>query len=117
MSGPLSLGRVTAALATVHNKNSAPLANLNFDSTLVKLEAPTEYRCGLGATISRKRKAEAEEGTLHQTAPKLGALFAGMPPLAEDLSRAYGARFSEIFFMPDINPREGSERGGIFAVT
>ena len=113
-SRPMSLGRVTAALATVHNENSASLANLNFDFTLVKLEAPAEYN-GLGATISRKRKDDAEDGALHRTARKLGALFEGLLPPTEDLFRAYGRRVSEISFMPDINPREGLERGGIFA--
>jgi len=47
MAGPI--GRVTAALATVHNENAVSLANLNFDFTLIKLEAPKEFSA-LGAT-------------------------------------------------------------------
>jgi hypothetical protein len=74
MSNPLSaaVGRVTASVATVHNENSLSLANLNFDFTLVKLAPPKEYD-GLGASISAKRKADAEDGELHRTARKLGA--------------------------------------------
>ena len=38
-----TIGRIAASLASVHNKNEASLASLNFDFTLVKLEAPREY--------------------------------------------------------------------------
>ena len=37
-----TIGRITAAVTSVHNENAASLANLNFDFTLVKLEAPPE---------------------------------------------------------------------------
>jgi hypothetical protein len=46
-----TIGRITAALSSIHNENSLSLANLNFDFTLVKLEAPVEYQ-PLGTTIS-----------------------------------------------------------------
>jgi hypothetical protein len=65
MSGPLSLGRVTAALATVYNENSASLATANIDFTLINVTAPVEFNA-LGATISRKRKVDVEEGALPQ---------------------------------------------------
>ncbi|RDL40390.1 uncharacterized protein BP5553_00369 [Venustampulla echinocandica] len=109
MAGTIS--RITAALASVHNENAVSLANLNFDFTLVKLEAPREYNA-LGETISRTRKVDAEEGALHKTARKLGALFKETLPPAEELFKAYGTRASEISAMPSINPR-GKE--GIFA--
>jgi hypothetical protein len=112
MAGPI--GRITAAMAAVHNENSAALASLNFDFTLVKLEAPVEYTA-LGATISRKRKVDAEEGALHRTARQLGALFEDILPLTDDLFRAYGKRVSEISSIPAINPTQTSDRGGIFA--
>ncbi|KAH8597426.1 hypothetical protein B0O99DRAFT_507860 [Bisporella sp. PMI_857] len=110
----MSLGRLTAAVASIHNENAVSLANLNFDFTLVKLEAPPEYNI-LGQTISRRRKVDAEEGVLHKTARKLGALFASTLPPTEDLFRIYGTRVSEISSLPSINPRESSEGAGIFA--
>ncbi|KAL2064516.1 hypothetical protein VTL71DRAFT_3653 [Oculimacula yallundae] len=106
-----TIGRITAALTSIHNENAVSLANLNFDFTLVKLEAPREYN-GLGANISKLRKVEAEEGVLHKTARKLGALFKEILPPAEDLFRAYGTRVSEISAMPSINPQQ---KQGIFA--
>lgn len=112
MSGLIS--KISAALATIYNENSAALATLNVDFTLLKVEVPAEY-ARLGTTISRKRKADAEEGTLHKTARRLGALFEESLPPAKDLFRAYGVRVSEISSMPCINPREGSERDHIFA--
>lgn len=113
MAGPIS-SKISAALATVYNENSAALATLNIDFTLLKVEVPAEY-ARLGTTISRKRKADAEEGTLHKTARRLGALFEESLPPAEELFKAYGVRVSEISSMPGINPREGSEKDGIFA--
>jgi len=68
------MARITGAVATIHNENSASLANINFDFTLVKLEAPVKY-AALGQTISSKRKINAEEGILHKTARKLSAFF------------------------------------------
>jgi hypothetical protein len=50
-----TLGKLNAAMASVQNEASASLATLNFDFTLIKLEAPVEFH-GLGSTISRKRK-------------------------------------------------------------
>jgi hypothetical protein len=108
------IGKMTAVLAAVHNENTLALANLNFDFSLVKLEAPIEFT-SLGQTISKKRKMEAEEGTLHKTARGLAALFGSMLPDTEDLFRTYGTRVTEISSMPAINPREGTEREGIFA--
>jgi len=101
-------------MAAVHNENTAALMNNNVDFTLVKLEVPAEYM-GLGATISQRRKEEAEDGRLHKTARRLGVLFEGMLPRTDELSRAYGTRVSEISSMPAINPREGSNLAGIFA--
>jgi hypothetical protein len=109
-----TIGRITTALATVHNENSAALANLNFDFTLVRLDAPGEFKA-LGATISKKRKVDAEEGALHKSARRLGALFGDLLPPTDELFRAYGTRVSEISSMPSINPREGPEADGIFA--
>ena len=108
-----TIGRITGALATVHNENALSLANVNFDFTLVKLDVPAEFN-GIGSTISRGRKMEAENGNLHRTARKLGALFEKHIPSVQALYRAYGARVSEISALPSVNP-QGSERDGVFA--
>lgn len=67
------------SVATFSNENTVSLANLKFDFSLVKLEAPQEFD-RLALTISPKRKSEAEEGALHRTARRLGALFEGSLP-------------------------------------
>lgn len=109
-----TVGRITTAIASVHNENTAALATLNFDFTLVKLEAPAEYN-GLGATISRRRKVDAEEGAVHKTARRLGALFGEILPHTDELFRAYGTRVSEISSLTYINPRGTENGGGVFA--
>ena len=51
------------------------LAHINFDFSLVKMEAPQEIQ-QLGKSLSYKRRTEAEDGATHAIARKLGALFA-----------------------------------------
>ena len=75
----MSISRFTASLASGHNENTVALANINFDFSLIRVEAPTEYQA-LGASLSNKRRNEAEAGTQHITARKLGALFEQIPP-------------------------------------
>ncbi|KAH7327499.1 hypothetical protein BKA65DRAFT_68138 [Rhexocercosporidium sp. MPI-PUGE-AT-0058] len=89
------VGKLTAAVAAVQNENQLSLANLNFDFTLVRYEAPKEFS-GVGAIISPQRRANAEEGAMHRTARKLGALFEGRLPPTSALFKAYGTRVSEI---------------------
>jgi hypothetical protein len=114
MSNPLSaaVGRITAAVATAHNENSLSLANINFDFTLVKLPPPKEYD-GLGTSISGRRKLDAEDGELHRTARRLGALFEIILPATPALFRAYGQRVSEISQSELVTP-QASGRHGIF---
>jgi hypothetical protein len=69
--------------------------NFNLDYSIVKLEAPKEFET-IGLTLSKKRKIDAEGGSLHRTARRLGALFEGAIPPADALYRAYGTRVSEI---------------------
>ncbi|KAN0103161.1 hypothetical protein V8E51_011474 [Hyaloscypha variabilis] len=108
-----AIGRVAAALGTIHNENAVSLANLNIDFTLIKMEAPPEFR-GVGTTISEDRKINAEDGAVHRTARKLGALFEGIIPSTPDLYKAYGTRVSELSQSTKINPKPSS-RDGMFA--
>lgn len=101
-------------MATVQNENTIALVNNNIDFTLFKAEVPVEFT-GLGETISHRRRLDAEEGPLHRTARKLGALFEGYLPVTEELFKAYGTRVSEISSMPAINPRDGFANGSMFA--
>ena len=88
------------------------LANLNFDFTLIKFEAPKEFQA-LGETLSHQRRSDAEDGAAHKTARRLGALFESLVPSTPQLLKAYGLRASEIIKSPNINPR-GSRNDGPF---
>lgn len=90
-----SIGRLQAALAAATNEVTVAAANINFDFTLVKYEAPKEYH-GLGALLSAGRKQDAESGNSHITARRLAALFKGTCPETPRLIAAYGERVSEI---------------------
>ena len=86
-----SFGRFTIAGASATQENTLALANINFDFSLYRVDAPPEFN-GLGATLSAKRKREAEFGSSHVTARKLGAIFVDALPYIPKLSRAYGLR-------------------------
>ncbi|KAL6901568.1 hypothetical protein GGI43DRAFT_422463 [Trichoderma evansii] len=103
---------VAASVATISNEVTLAAASVNFDFTLIKVEAPKEYS-GVSGSLSEVRRDDAENGTLHRTARKLGALFDGIPPSVECLLAAYGNRVSEISEKAKIRPLE--ERHGIFA--
>lgn len=91
----MALSRLQTALASVTNEVTFAAANINFDFTLVKCEAPKEYQ-KLGNALSQKRKEQAEVGSTHITARRLGALFEDLCPPTPNLIRAYGTRVSEI---------------------
>ena len=74
---------------------SPALANLSFDFTLCRVEAPAEFH-GVGQALTRGRRAEAESGQLHITARILGSLFTSVLPKTPNLIRVYGIRASEI---------------------
>jgi hypothetical protein len=90
-----SIGRITSSIVSGNVENTFALANLNFDFTLVKLEAPQEYQ-GVRNALSKRRVENAEDGPLHRTARKLGALFEQIIPPIQTLTKAYGIRASEI---------------------
>lgn len=105
-----SIGKITVAAASVAQETTVALSNINFDFSLVKLEAPSEYRA-LGTLLSPKRKREAEDRSIHLTARKLGALFSSDLPPIPNLTRAYGLRASEIIEDPRFNPRSSPSHG------
>lgn len=90
-----NIGRLQAALASATNEITVAAANLNFDFSIVKYEAPKEFH-PVGQLLSTKRKYEAEDGSCHTIARRLAALFAGVCPNSPELIKAYGQRASEI---------------------
>lgn len=104
------LSKLAPTLFSAANENSLSLANVKFDFTLVKVEAPAEFS-PLGLVLSQKRKVEAEDGSPHRTARRLGALFEQVIPSTPKLISAYGQRVSEIISNPGINPSGLSSHG------
>ncbi len=90
----MDFSRLQASLVGITNDISLAAAQLNFDFTLIKCEAPKEYH-QLGQVLSKQRKADAEYGSTHITARRLGALFEGLCPPTPNLLKAYGTRVSE----------------------
>lgn len=107
------LSKMTASLLSAANENTLALANLKFDFSLVKVEAPTEFS-GLGKALSKRRRTDAEDGPHHKTARKLAALFEQLVPSTPQLIKAYGTRSSEISKIRSINPT-GTANDGPFA--
>ncbi|KAH8748742.1 hypothetical protein BGZ57DRAFT_776386 [Hyaloscypha finlandica] len=108
-----SIGKLTATVLSGSQELVATLGLLNFDFSLVKLEAPSQFR-GLGAALTPTRREIAEAGSTHVTARKLGALFEDIIPHTPYLIDAYGTRVSEIASSATANPR-ATLSDGIFA--
>ena len=90
-----AIGKFAASVVSATNENTVGLANFNIDFSLVKIEAPVEYQ-GLRSALSSRRVENAEQGQLHRTARRLGALFEQILPPIKTLAEAYGRRASEI---------------------
>lgn len=90
-----AIGRFTASAVSAINENTLALANFNIDFSLIKVEAPVEYQ-GIRSALSHRRIENAEQGLLHRTARRLGALFEEILPPIKTLAEAYGRRASEI---------------------
>lgn len=102
-----SFGRLTISSVTGTNENTLALANINFDFSLLRITPPKEF-LDFGESLSTFRKQEAEEGTFHQTARKLGAIFEPILPATPRLLRSYGTRASEIALSTASSvPKEG----------
>lgn len=90
-----AISKFAASLVSGTNENNLALANFNIDFALLKVEAPVAYK-GLQSALSPRRRDNAEQGSLHRTARKLGALFEHIVPPIQTLIEAYGRRVSEI---------------------
>lgn len=108
-----SFGRLTNSIVSAVNENSLSLANLNFDFSLVTVQAPPEY-AHVGSSLATRRRDDAESGTAHRTARKLGALFESIIPQTPLLVSAYGTRASQIMETPGLNPIGSAQRHGPF---
>lgn len=108
-----SIGRFAISALSATQETTLALLNLSFDFSLVRVEAPLEYR-QIGQQLSKRRKKSAEVGDLHATARKLGALFAGLLPPIPHLRKSYGLRTSEIISNTSVNPPQ-SAAYGVFA--
>ena len=108
-----SLNKLVASAFHGSQENTLALASVNFDFSLLKFEAPKEY-AGFGDALSLKRRVEAEDGSAHVTARKLGALFEDGLPEVPKLFEAYGKRVTEIAEFEKVNPK-GSNLDGPFA--
>ena len=76
----MSISRFTPAACNSTLEIAPALANINFDFSLYKVEAPKEFD-GVGSAMSSARCDKAENGLPHATAQKLGALFEMVLPL------------------------------------
>ena len=90
-----AISKIAASAVSATNEVNLGLAHFNIDFSLVKVEAPVEYR-GLRNALSRRRIENAEQGPVHRTARRLGALFESILPSIKTLAEAYGRRASEI---------------------
>ncbi|KAK3386434.1 hypothetical protein B0H63DRAFT_493283 [Podospora didyma] len=84
------------------NEFTATAAQINFDFTMIKYEAPPEYQA-LNQSLSQRRRENAESGQAHVTVRHLGALFDGISPPTPKLISAYGTRASDI--VNDVSAR------------
>ena len=105
-----SINKIQNALVSATQETTLALANLSFDFSLVRVEAPIEYK-GVGAALSHKRRHTAENGPIHVTARRLGSLFESILPDTPDLVRAYGRRASDISASPSMNPKTAKAYG------
>ncbi|KAK6503217.1 hypothetical protein TWF481_008247 [Arthrobotrys musiformis] len=90
-----NISKIQAALASVTQETTVALFNLNLDCSLFKVDAPAEY-LPFGNALTKRRRTQAEGGSAHRIARKLGMLFEGIVPHTPELIKAYGTRASEI---------------------
>ncbi|KAH6700673.1 hypothetical protein BKA61DRAFT_561892 [Leptodontidium sp. MPI-SDFR-AT-0119] len=108
----VGVGKITGSAVSATNENTIALVNLNLDFSLIKCEAPQEF-AAVGRALSSRRRSNAEDGSSHKAARKLGALFEQLIPSTPKLLKAYGSRASDIIESPGINPK-GTPADGPF---
>ena len=108
-----SISRLMPSFANGSLEIAPALANINFDFSLFKVDAPKEYK-GVGDVLSTMRRENAESGMSHITARRLGALFGHLLPSTPSLFSAYGRRASEISESSAIDSG-GRQSYGVFA--
>lgn len=109
----MSIQKIAPSALAFNQEANFGLATVNVDFSLVKVEAPAEFRV-LGKELSQERRKSAEIGISHVTARKLGALFRHSLPKTPHLIRRYGLRASEIASNPHVNPKPATGIHGIF---
>ena len=109
----MSINKLALSLVNGALEIQPALANINFDFSLYKVDAPKEFE-GVGAAMTSFRRNEAENGCTHRTARKLGALFEKLLPNTPQLLKAYGQRASEISKASSIDA-EARAAYGVFA--
>ncbi|KAJ2986287.1 hypothetical protein NUW58_g5100 [Xylaria curta] len=90
-----SIGRIALSGISTILESTQTLANLQFDFSIVKVEAPREFH-DLGQHLTPAGRETAEDGKLHITARRLGAIFDSLLPQTPQLIKSYGLRASEI---------------------
>lgn len=90
-----TIGRFAFAGVSTAVEVTNALASINVDFSLVKIDPPQEFR-DVGQILAPKRRDTAEDGTLHITARRLGAIFESILPETPQLIKSYGLRASEI---------------------
>ncbi|KAL5313167.1 hypothetical protein ACEPPN_018900 [Leptodophora sp. 'Broadleaf-Isolate-01'] len=108
-----TISKFIASLVTISPEATFALANLNFDFSLIRVDASPEFH-GLGAALTAQRRDAAEGGLAHITARKLSALFQQMIPPIPTLIKVYGTRVSNISAMTGVNPH-GTKADGFLA--
>ncbi|TRX88479.1 hypothetical protein FHL15_010669 [Xylaria flabelliformis] len=106
-----SIGRVALNGINAMIESTQTLANFQFDFSIVKVDAPQEFH-DLGQRLIPARREMAEDGKLHITARRLGAIFDSLLPQTPQLIKTYGLRASEIARESIQSPPTGL---GIFA--
>ncbi|KAG9506487.1 hypothetical protein J7337_000018 [Fusarium musae] len=109
----MDIQKIGASLISQTAEANFGLATFNVDFSVIKLQAPAEYK-PLGNELTPSRRSAAEDGMPHVTARKLGALFQDWIPPVPDLIKAYGRRAVEIAQCRSVNPK-ASKSDGIFA--
>ncbi|KAK6536691.1 hypothetical protein TWF281_000912 [Arthrobotrys megalospora] len=105
-----NISKIQAALASVTQETTLALFNLNLDCSLIKVDAPAEY-LPFGNALTKRRRTQAEAGSAHRIARKLGMLFEGIVPQTPELIKAYGTRATDIieFHRNQLSSKSGGK--------